>query len=453
MLAMDCGGIDRDLRNIIGRCLKERPQERYTWALDLATDLKRYMEGRPLACSESSGIAKRAVTAILKNRRRLAGGLGLAGVVLAAGWTALRATDEWFVSQRITTLLDTAEAEMIRGDPSRAAANLMAAEKLSADMWLISSDQHRLESLVQEEQTRREAADLRRFADELRIQIGARPVDGGVSSRCAREFNQHEQLQKAVAAKSSGWARDTARDMIELALLGQSVVSSEPTGPEKELRDSKAPEFTELVSVLLTHPREPALWGAAPPRGAFDYYFRARAWCLLGDLDRASRDFEQATSLEPAWAWAAYGLGHCNLLRGRWADAVSNFTVVVSLLPDRTECRMARGQAYQKAGDLARARADFDQALAQCPQSAEAAFARGTINYALGRFPEAILDFERARDAGMEITKVTYNLALCYVATHDPGRALRSVREALSANPRHEPSRLLEKKLLADKTP
>jgi tetratricopeptide (TPR) repeat protein len=453
MLAMDAGGIDRDLRNIIGSCLKKRPQDRYASALDLATDLKRYLEGRPLADSKGSGMAKRAVTAILKNRRRLAWGLGLAGVVLATAWTALHATDEWLTSQRVATLLDSAEEQLLRNDRAHAGHNLAAAKNLAHSMWLISPNWHRLDSLVQQEQALGDADNLRHLADLVRIQIGASPVDGPVGNRCALEVNRHGQLLKVVPANSSSWARDMARDMIELALIGRAVVSAGPSVSEKELLDSKAPECTELVSLLLTHPLEPAKWATAPPRGAFDYYLRARAWCLLRDVDRAARDFEQAASLEPAWAWAAYGLGHCNFLRGRWADAVSNFTVALSLLADRIECRIARGQAYQKAGDLARARADFDRALAQCPQSAEAAFGRGTINYALGRFSDAIMDFQRARDAGAESSKANYNLALCYVATHDPGNALRSVREALSANPHHEPSRLLEHKLLAEKTP
>jgi serine/threonine protein kinase/tetratricopeptide (TPR) repeat protein len=453
MLGTDAAALDPDLRQIIAFCLKEKPEERYASALDLATDLKCYLAGRRPAISEGRGIAGRAQRAFVKSRRRLAVGLCIALAVVAAGWLGLRATREWLVSQKVASLLDRAEEQIIRGDSSEATRNLGAAGALAHSVWLACPDRQRMASLLEQKQTLRDADHLRYFADLVRIQIGAGPVDARVCAQCVDKINQHQGLLKAASGLLSGRAKDLARDMIELTLIARSFGAPGMSQAEKQLLDLHSPQVTGLVFVLLAHPGDPSAWSSCLPHSEFDYYLRGRAWCLRGDIDRARRDFEQAAMLEPAWPWPAYCLGHCNILAKRWPDAVSNFTVAMSLLPERIECRIARGQAYQQAGDLARAGADYEQALIECPQCAEAAFGRGTVNYALRRFPEAILDFERARDAGMDATKANYNLALCYVVTHDPDRALRSVREALTSNPRHEPSRLLEQRLLATKTP
>jgi tetratricopeptide (TPR) repeat protein len=206
---------------------------------------------------------------------------------------------------------------------------------------------------------------------------------------------------------------------------------------------------TGLIASLLDHPRESTAWAASTPQGGFEYYLRGRAWCLLQEFDRGARDFEMAVSLAPDWPWSSYCLGHCNLLRGRWTEAAANFGMAISLLPKQAECRMYRAQAYQHTGDLARAWVDYDQALVHKPDLALAALGRGTVEYALGRYSDAVRDFQKARDCGADAAAANYNLALAYLANRDAGRALQAVRQALKANPRHEASRVLERKLVA----
>ncbi|MBX9581939.1 MAG: serine/threonine protein kinase, partial [Gemmataceae bacterium] len=88
-------GVPRDLELVVLKCLRKEPHERYATAAELAADLRRFLDGRPVAARPvpAPGAAwkwakrNRAVAASL-----LLAAVGLVGGPAAATWQAVRAT-------------------------------------------------------------------------------------------------------------------------------------------------------------------------------------------------------------------------------------------------------------------------------------------------------------------------------------------------------------------------
>jgi serine/threonine-protein kinase len=91
-----CPRVDRDLETVCLKCLAKEPPRRYASALELADDLERYLQGRPVA-ARPAGPAGQAWRWCRRNRAA-AGLLALAALSLLAGtglasWFAVRADD------------------------------------------------------------------------------------------------------------------------------------------------------------------------------------------------------------------------------------------------------------------------------------------------------------------------------------------------------------------------
>ena len=99
-------GVPRDVETIVAKCLESESRERYASAEELAEELTRLLELRPLR-ARPSGVVRRGVKAVRRNKRLLlaAGGGGV--VVLA-----VMAFLAWFVYDRLT--LPGRVADLIR---------------------------------------------------------------------------------------------------------------------------------------------------------------------------------------------------------------------------------------------------------------------------------------------------------------------------------------------------
>lgn len=79
---------------------------------------------------------------------------------------------------------------------------------------------------------------------------------------------------------------------------------------------------------------------------------------------------------------AQYWIGECQYRLGRYKDALTSFSNVVShypLSPKLAASTLKIGQAYTKLGDHEKARMMFDRVVDQYPDSSEAELARKAI--------------------------------------------------------------------------
>jgi tetratricopeptide (TPR) repeat protein len=106
----------------------------------------------------------------------------------------------------------------------------------------------------------------------------------------------------------------------------------------------------------------------------------------------------------------------CAFRRGRFADAVTAYSVCIGAAPKAAGCFYNRALARAALGRAGKALGDYDQALRLDPTLAVAALNRGVLHYQTGRYTAALRDLRRARELGADPGAVSFNLALVNLA-------------------------------------
>jgi Tfp pilus assembly protein PilF len=89
---------------------------------------------------------------------------------------------------------------------------------------------------------------------------------------------------------------------------------------------------------------------AAVPDSAVPYYLAADAMLRLPDLDaaRAEKYLRRSIEIDPSFTSAHMALARLHVRAERWAEAASEFELVVKLAPDSAEARYQLGRAYTR---------------------------------------------------------------------------------------------------------
>jgi tetratricopeptide (TPR) repeat protein len=159
-----------------------------------------------------------------------------------------------------------------------------------------------------------------------------------------------------------------------------------------------------------------------------------------GDLERAATELRLAVRLQPQGLWPNFYQGLCACHLGRYADAVTAYSVCIGAAPEAAGCLFYnRALAFDALGRTEQALADYDQALQLDPTLAVATLNRGMLHYRMKRYPAALADLQRARELGFDPAVISFNLALVHLARGERAAALDDLRRALGHNP-HQPS-------------
>lgn len=134
-----------------------------------------------------------------------------------------------------------------------------------------------------------------------------------------------------------------------------------------------------------------------PPRTARDYYLLGTDCASEGDLERAEALLGRAVALDSREFWAWFALGLCHYDQARFAEAATDFAACTILAPKFAWPHLNRGLALARLGRLTEAATAYDQAV------------------------EANPDFLQAR----------VNRALCALERNDPARAEKDLDRAI----------------------
>jgi tetratricopeptide (TPR) repeat protein len=354
--------VARDLETICLKCLQKEPQKRYGTALELADDLHRYLDDRPIHARRTP-LWERTMKWVRRYPTRAAM-LATAALVLiaalAAGLyldarkkTAARIEDqrvaalgvhcdqELFKAQTLYTQKEWAQAKFIlnpllvvlRPEPrlktltSRASALLVQVERGIEDDAHQQEDQHRHGVFLQRRnqafflETHYSGLDLptnmqnTRAAARAALAVFARPGQGP---------GQEDDwtLPPLPATLSPHDRAEIVEGCYELLLILAAAVAEPLPGEEPKPQAALGLQVLDRAARLR-------------PESSRAFHVR-RAACLTqaGDSEGAKRAREEASRFTPTTAPDYFLAGQERYARGDWSGAAEDFDAVLRLQPD-----------------------------------------------------------------------------------------------------------------------
>lgn len=92
--------------------------------------------------------------------------------------------------------------------------------------------------------------------------------------------------------------------------------------------------------------------------------------------------------------------------KGRYEQAISEFTKAIEMDSTYSDAYSGRGRAYCRKGDCSSAIADYTQAIELDPNSAAAYCGRGIAHRKLGEVAQAIADFEKCIEVSQDTSLI-----------------------------------------------
>jgi tetratricopeptide (TPR) repeat protein/serine/threonine protein kinase len=477
--------IPRDLETIILKAIAREPARRYPSAAELAEDLRRFLDDRPVLARRPTLLHK-----VQKWSRRNPAVVGTAALGLLATAAVLAGSLGWVVRDRTLRREQAAreataarqDIDQLRREGKWAAARAVArrAEALLADA---DPDLRReftelgrdLEMAARLEEIRlgesavkgvnydlaradpeyarafraygidvealppAEAADLiraRAIPEEL-----AAALDDWAGIRGATDERGAHRLRAVARAADPDPERNRLRDALE---SGERQVLEELAASKKV--DGLPPSTLVLLAGALRKvqagERAEAVLRRAQQLHPDDFWINQRlAYYLVSSRpprpEEATRFYTAAVAIRPQSPGVHLGLGFVLRARGKQREAAEEYRRAIDLQPDYAAAHNNLGSAWKDLGELAEAEAEFRRATQLQPDFALAYYNLGTVLLARGKQPEAVEEYRRAIDLQPDYAAAHNNLG---GALRDLGKLAEAgdeFRRAIQFQPDH----------------
>ncbi|HVN32853.1 MAG TPA: tetratricopeptide repeat protein [Thermoanaerobaculaceae bacterium] len=385
-------GVPAPLAEIVAKCLKKRPDERYQRASDLIADLK----GVRRALTSATVSTLPAVPQISSVRRRLrpaitlpVGAAMIALLLLAvvpAARNAVRAALNIPVvpeQQHMAVLPftnvgnDPANRAFCDGLTEILASTLTEFERFQGALWVVPTTEVR-------------AREVRSASEARRVFNVNLAVTGGVQ-------REGDRLRLAVNLVDTQNLRQLRSKVIEgsqsdLGALEDRVVAAMAEMLELQLKPNERAELTA---------------GGTRVSAAYDLYVRARGelGSYQGDRDpsKAADLFRQAIALDPGFALAHAGLANAYLELFWWKkdphlvdQAVESARRAAELNDRLAEVHVTLAEIYRTTGKYEDSVREFQRALEIDPRNSSAFSGLAKSFAALGKLEDAEETYKRA---------------------------------------------------------
>jgi serine/threonine protein kinase/Tfp pilus assembly protein PilF len=458
------------LSDIIRKCLRPDPGDRYPGAAALAADLRRHLSDLPLRGVPNRSLAERWRKWRRRRPHTLSKGLTLA--LSAASATAAAVLLSVAYRQRvhdIETALGDGRAYLERRQYSEAASALRRGLDLAGQLPTVGVYRRELDDELALALRDGKAADLHRLAELVRFRYGVNPPPPEEARALIRSGRAIWQARESLLRPIVGRREPEVERLIRIDLLDLVVFWA-------DLRVRLAPEADTVEArreALLVLAEADALLGPSPaierdratyawqlgmarsspaftftPRSAWDHYDLGRSYLRSGKIALAAEQFQSGLDLRPQDFWLNFYQGLCAYRLGHYEDAINAFRVCIALSPETAECFYNQALALGALGHTDQALRAYTLALQRNPSLTEAILNRGILYYQDGRLTEAAADLRKALAASSDrgvLGMTRYNLALVDLAREDRPAALSHLRIAVGLG--HEEARSLLNRL------
>lgn len=158
-----------------------------------------------------------------------------------------------------------------------------------------------------------------------------------------------------------------------------------------------------------------------------------------GRYEQAIRDFSRALKLDPKLSG-----GYCNRATAyqhleRWDEALADFESALKLHPGLISAALGQAQVWLQAGDRQRALLGFNEVLRLAPECTTALGMRGSILLDTN-IEKAEADFELAISLGTTEPLPYWGRGVVWLTRGDYHRAIKDLNDALQLDPGFEPA-------------
>jgi serine/threonine protein kinase len=358
------------LESITRKCLDPDPANRYQQAEQLAEDLRRYLEDRPLKFAPELSWRER----VGKWRRRhprfaMSGLIGVAAtILLAAG----------------TVVLPNALSRLDRGDRA------VAQQKKQSFQTYAQLTRCYLNATIGDRGLLREGLEV---CEEALGHYAILQREDWQKQRVWQLLGQEEQKEVAEEVRELLLLLARARIMTALIEAGQvppstSAVAPALVGWSALLPNSLAAGEAAIAEASAPLDRARAIGGPLTARA------------IWKSPPVAIDKVKEALDFNPSDYWSRFHLGMCYRQQGDYVLAVSEFRACTVLLADFSWGHFNLGEALHQLDKKLEAIEAYTAALKFKPEIAQAYFNRGLVRLDLGNWEEALDDFDLASERG-----------------------------------------------------
>jgi tetratricopeptide (TPR) repeat protein/serine/threonine protein kinase len=459
--------IPGELETIVLKAVAKDPAERYGTAQELADDLQRFLDDKPIR-ARRPGAVKRLTKWARRHKAvaMLAGVVFVVGLAVPGGFKLQSDRQRRETTQAVRESLAAADASVGAGDYSAARVSLVEAQGRLLEVPLPA-----LESEVRHRLTAVEA----RLAAQQRLERFYELVEEFHSESQYLDWTRQgvaydrlgEALQLYGADEKPSWAkqpsvddlttdertqlRETVFELLVLLADWQVHAPGEQPQPDDYRRAVELLTLADdfFVPTRALYQRRSKYWselgneqGAradaaraaeTEPSLAVDHYLVGNAHYREEDWPEAFDEFTQAVRLKPDHFLSVYRMGKCLLRLERWAEAELAFTACIALQPDAAGPYFSRAYVCAKQNKEAQALEDYQKAIDRGDYAAY--MNRGVIHANNGRWTEAIADYSRALKMNPASHSSYRNRAIAYERQGEFEKALADYNKAIEWQP------------------
>ena len=462
------GKLPLDLETIIQKAMAKEPHDRYATAQELADDLHRYLDDRPILAKRPGPVVR--ARKWIKRHKALTGtalAAVLLSVIIFAGIRIHRDRQLRDVAVAVGESLAGAQAAMEANDYA------LARQKLAQAEGRITDSRGALPKLAADIDQRKR--DLDRFQEFIRL---ADEADNNIGGRAAQVRLATEALAHYGVLDDARWTAGLERSSLgavhrarirntayETLLLLADCIRGRQSDPRAKGDDAankqlaarecmsyltKAAAFHQQTTALLwlrsqawrllgdnlAADHDAELAKATEPAIALDHFIPAQDAASTGDMTEALRHLREALRLEPTHYWSLFMTGYYLHKLGRYNEALVAFTGCAAMRPKHAMAYSNRAAAHFHLDQINEAFADANRAIVLDPKDAMAYCNRANAYTKLGENRKALEDYDKSVELDPKGSLTYINRASTYDELRQYDRAIEDLDKAIELDPR-----------------